>query len=201
MITLLTCLATAQADPPVDREVLLSREGGGDRSAFVVVLEPEGPAWLVASATDLGAAPPIRFVQSGTDEAVLKLKETGPAQVSEACAPGGDPVATVGVHRRLAKGALELAPSEPSPLEHVWVVAAAADGTWLHPATVERLEGPVLTYVLQQPVPLSAAAGAPVVDVLGRVVGVHDRVQSTEEGRQVGSACTLTSLRSVLQRP
>ena len=87
MITLLTCLAVAQANPPVDRAVVLSREGGSDRSAFVVVLEPEGPPWLVTSTTDLGAASPVRFVQSGTDKVTLKLKEVGPAQVSDVCTP------------------------------------------------------------------------------------------------------------------
>jgi hypothetical protein len=83
-------------------------------------------------------------------------------------------------------------------MEHVWLISRSVSGSRVHPATVDRLEDGSLYYVLQKPVPLIAATGAPVVDVLGRVVGVHDTVTITPDGRSVGRACTLAATRTAL---
>ncbi len=199
MTLLLPLLAVVQANPPLDREVVLTREDDPTRSAFILQVDPDRSPLLIASTTALDSASTTHFVRLDTDDQVVKLKGGATPRTSAVCAPGSNPLASVPVGRRLSKEALELASAEPQLLEHVWVVAAGEDGTWLHPATVETVDRAVMTYVMQKPVPLRSAAGAPVVDVLGRVVGVHDSVRAAEDGRIVGAGCSLTGLRTAVE--
>jgi len=198
---LILCLiGGAMADPPVPTPLLLIHPSAPDHVAFVVVRDDGSPA-LLAPAQALSNDATMRLTWTGTNKVGLKLKRGQPDAVATACAPGGQPLGSRRVPQRLDDSSLALAPAEPVPLEHVWVVALGQDGSWLHAATVSHVDGETLRYVFQQPVPLISATGAPVIDVLGRLVGVHDQVEPSLEGRVYGAACTLTATRAALGSP
>ncbi len=197
---LLALLNVAAADPALPDPVLLDLPGETARSAFLVLVGEGEPA-LVAPASTLAQQSPLKLAWVDTDKVVLRLKPGVPTASSPSCAPGGETLGSRRAPQRLAKSALELAPGDPEPLEHVWVVSRSADGSRVHPATVERVEGDILTYVLQQPVPLVAGTGTPVVDVLGRVVGIHMATETLPSGRTLGRACGQAATRAVLGNP
>lgn len=196
---LLALVSVAAADPTLPDLVLLDLPDP-ERSAFLVQVS-EGQAVVVAPASTLAQQHALKLAWAGTDQVALKLKPGVPKASSPSCAPGDESLGSRKVPQRLAKSALELAPGDPEPLEHVWVVSRSADGSRVHSATVDRVQGGTLTYVLQQPVPLVASVGAPVVDVLGRVVGVHLGAETGPDGRTVGTACGQAATRAVLGNP
>ena len=197
---LLALLNAAAADPVLPEPVLLDLPGDPARSAFLVLLAEGQPA-LVAPESTLTREDPLRLSWADTEKVVLKLKPGVPDASSPSCAPAGEPLGSRRAPPRLAKSALEVAPGDPDPLEHVWLISRSEDGRRVHPATVERIDGGTLTYVLQKPVPLIASPGAPVVDVLGRVVGVHLRTETLPSGRTVGHACGQAATRAALGNP
>ncbi len=192
-------LHPAVADPTLPDLVLLGLPNSPDRSAFLVLVSEDALPRILAPADQLTTQKTQRLTWALTEASAFKLRAGTPESSAPGCAPGGTELGSRSVPQRLSKSALELAPAEPQPLEHVWLVSRSKDGTLVHPATVDRVDEGVLHYVLLQPVSLVASTGGPVVDVLGRVVGVHNGIQETEDGRTLGRACSLVATRAALE--
>ncbi len=193
-------IGAVQADPALPERLLVDLDGAPDHSAFVLLGPDELPR-LIAPADALAPSQRATVTWAGETRAAAKLKGGGPDATAATCAPGGEALGSRRLPTRLADHALTLAPQDPAPLEHVWIVSRSEDGRRVHPATVESVDAGALVYVLQQPVPLVREAGAPVVDVLGRVVGVHLGVEVTADGRSLGRACPLAAVFPLVGRP
>lgn len=198
LTVLMSLLSVASADPVMPTPLLLETPATPGHSAFLVSLGPDALPRVVGPVAQLSPTAPLKLSWAGADTVALKLKSGTPDAVSPTCAPGGQALGSRPAPQRLARSALALAPGEPQPLEHVWLVARSADGTLLHPATVDRLDGDVLHYVFQQPIALLDSVGAPVVDVLGRVVGVHHTLVEDGAGGAAGQACSLVGTRAAV---